>query len=212
MVLALGCGDGRPAAKAPAARPREVAALAAGDTPVLFAENFESGYAQGWTGLAGTWAVRQDSGNFVYTNTANVTVAGGGANVNDNWAVYGSATWTDYAVEARVKPLSFPGTAGIVRIFARWQNPSNWYYETLTASPTADTSVTLAFTEVSDGTGYPASYDVRYAASPIAWGAASAVTRGTCATPLAGRSIGARLTCTVFGLVASTPYGFQVAA
>ena len=319
LLLALGCGGGRPIAKGRIERPHIRAALAAGDTTVLFAENFESGYAQGWTGLAGTWAVHQDAGNFVYTNTANVTVAGGGANLNDNWAVYGPTTWTDYAVEVRVKPLSFPGTAGIVRIFARWQNPSNWYYETLTkdghvqlrryrngaildlapqkvypvalgqwytlrleclgsslkayvngvlqlsatdtlfkagpmavggwndfaefddvrvlaltgaasppppppppavpgtvttltATPTADTSVTLAFTEVTDGTGSPASYDVRYSTTPIVWGSAAAVTMGTCATPLAGRAIGTRLTCTALGLTASTGYGFQVVA
>ncbi len=134
-ILAVGCGGGRPAPEAAArsaARPRLAAAVAITDDTTLYAEDFELGTAVGWTGLAGTWAVATDSENYVYKNTANVTVAGNGANVNDNWAVYGSPTWTDYALEARVKPLSFPGTAGIVRLFARWQNPTNWYYETLT--------------------------------------------------------------------------------
>ena len=31
-----------------------------------------------------------------------------------------------------MKPLSFPATAGIVRLFARWQNTTNWYYLNLT--------------------------------------------------------------------------------
>ena len=47
----------------------------------------------------------------------------------------------------------------------------------LAASATSDSSVTLTFTEVSDGTGQPASYDVRYAVAPISWSAATGVTR-----------------------------------
>ncbi|HYT82901.1 MAG TPA: hypothetical protein VEK86_05595, partial [Gemmatimonadales bacterium] len=63
----------------------------------------------------------------------------------------------------------------------------------------ADNAVTLAFTEVSDGTGQPASYDVRSAPSPISWGSATSVATGTCATPLHGSTIGAQRTCTVQG-------------
>jgi hypothetical protein len=37
-------------------------------------------------------------------------------------------------------------------------------------------SVTLSFTEVNDGTGQPASYDIRWAAGTISWGSATAVT------------------------------------
>src|SRR5690349_9208859 len=39
----------------------------------------------------------------------------------------------------------------------------------LTASSVSSTSVTLSFTQVDDGTGQPAHYDVRYAAGPITW-------------------------------------------
>src|SRR5207247_926168 len=74
------------------------------------------------------------------------------------------------------------------------------------------TSATLSFTEVNDGTGSPASYDVRSAASPLSWGSAPEVIRGTCATPLAGSAIGAKRTCTVLGLSPSTAYGFQLIA
>src|SRR5256886_2508202 len=42
----------------------------------------------------------------------------------------------------------------------------------------ADTAATLAFTEVNDGTGQPASYDVRFAVAPISWGGLPSVTRG----------------------------------
>jgi len=82
----------------------------------------------------------------------------------------------------------------------------------LTVAGTTDSSVTLSFTEVNDGTGNPAGYDVRYAAGTISWGSATEVSRGTCATPMAGTTIGARRTCTVVGLSASTAYGFQLIA
>jgi N-acetylneuraminic acid mutarotase len=73
-------------------------------------------------------------------------------------------------------------------------------------------SVTLSFTEVDDGLGQPARYVVRYAEPPIDWGSAPDVTEGTCATPVFGQGVGARLTCTVLGLAPSITYEFQVAA
>jgi len=79
-------------------------------------------------------------------------------------------------------------------------------------SAVTDSSVTLSFTEVTDGTGSPASYDVRYAVGTISWGSATEVSRGTCATPVAGTAIGAKRTCTVLGLAASTTYGIQLVA
>src|SRR2546422_50541 len=82
----------------------------------------------------------------------------------------------------------------------------------LAAGGATDTSVTLSFTEVSDGTGRPASYDVRFAVAPISWGSAPAGARGTCATPLAGSAIGAQRTGRVLGLSPSTAYGFQLVA
>src|SRR5437016_633516 len=75
----------------------------------------------------------------------------------------------------------------------------------------ADTGVTLAFTEVTDGTGLPASYDVRYQVGTITWGStAPSATRGTCTTPVAGTAIGAKRTCTVLGLTPATAYQFQL--
>jgi N-acetylneuraminic acid mutarotase len=72
-------------------------------------------------------------------------------------------------------------------------------------------SVTLSFTEVDDGLGQPAQYAVRFA-EPSAWGTARDVTEGTCATPVSGRGVGTRLTCTVLGLAPTTTYAFQVQA
>jgi hypothetical protein len=75
-----------------------------------------------------------------------------------------------------------------------------------------DSSLTLSFTEVNDGTGQPASYDIRYAVGAISWGSAAEVTRGSCASPVAGSVIGAKRSCTVLGLAASTGYQVQLIA
>lgn len=71
-------------------------------------------------------------------------------------------------------------------------------------------SVTLSFTEVDDGTGSPASYDVRFAPAPLSWGSAAHVYQGTCSLPVLGTVIGAKRTCTVLGLATSTAYQFQL--
>src|SRR5437667_8259930 len=55
----------------------------------------------------------------------------------------------------------------------------------LAVAGVTDTALTLAFTEVSDGTGQPASYDVRYAVGTLSWSAAPSAGRGSCTTPVA---------------------------
>jgi hypothetical protein len=80
----------------------------------------------------------------------------------------------------------------------------------LQASANGGNSVTLSFTQVDDGTGQPAKYDVRYAVAPISWGSATAQTSGTCNTPVAGTAIGGQLSCTVLGLTPATNYSFQL--
>jgi len=83
----------------------------------------------------------------------------------------------------------------------------------LAVAASTDSSATLTFTEVDDGTSAPARYDVRVAPTPLNWGAAlSSVKRGTCVTPVVGTTIGAKQTCTVLGLVAGTAYDFQLVA
>ena len=82
----------------------------------------------------------------------------------------------------------------------------------LSVSAIASTSVTLTFTQVDDGTGEAASYDVRYAVAPISWGAATATASGTCSTPVTGTGIGTQLTCSILGLEPSTTYNFQLIA
>src|SRR5207248_90534 len=65
---------------------------------------------------------------------------------------------------------------------------------------------------VFDGTGQPAKYEVRYASGPMAWGSASSVANGSCATPLTGTATSGGISCDVGGLSASTSYNFQVVA
>jgi hypothetical protein len=76
----------------------------------------------------------------------------------------------------------------------------------------AEQSLTLGFTEVDDGTGRAATYDVRYARPPIDWASATVVTLGTCSTPVAGTTIGVRRSCTVEGLSPGTTYDVQLVA
>ena len=80
----------------------------------------------------------------------------------------------------------------------------------LTVKAVTDTSATLTFTEVDDGTGHPAAYDVRYAAGTLSWGSAADVSRGTCALPVTGTAVGAVRSCSVLGLKAATSYAFQI--
>jgi uncharacterized protein YjdB len=82
----------------------------------------------------------------------------------------------------------------------------------LAVAATTDISATLSFTEVDDGMGEPAKYDVRYSAGPMSWDGAASVGAGTCAAPIAGDGVGSSLSCTVVGLTPGTAYNFQVAA
>lgn len=82
----------------------------------------------------------------------------------------------------------------------------------LAVAATTDVAVTLSFTQVDNGMGQPASYDVRYVAGPMSWGSAASVANGTCAAPLAGTGMSGTLSCTVLGLSPSTSYNFQVKA
>ena len=82
----------------------------------------------------------------------------------------------------------------------------------LAVTATSDSGVTLTFTEVTDGVGQPATYDVREATDTFSWAAATSVTLGTCATPMAGAAIGATRDCSVLGLTPGTTYTFQLVA
>ena len=82
----------------------------------------------------------------------------------------------------------------------------------LTVAAATDSSVNLSFTEVDDGTGAAASYEIRLAPGSISWGSAAPVVSGSCSTPLAGTTIGKQRACTVGGLSAGSAYQFQAVA
>ena len=82
----------------------------------------------------------------------------------------------------------------------------------LNVTATTDATATLSFSQVDDGSGQPAKYDVRYASGPMAWGSAASVASGSCATPLTGTATSGAMSCSVAGLSASTSYNFQIVA
>ncbi len=82
----------------------------------------------------------------------------------------------------------------------------------LAVTATTDSVATLRFTQVGNGAGGAASYEMRYAAAPMSWGSASPVAKGSCASPIAGTSVGSPLSCTVNGLAPGKAYNFQVVA
>ena len=143
-------------------------------------------------GRAVTWT-SSNGGVAAVSGTGLVTgVAAGSATITAT-----SEGQSGSATVAVTVPASAPGMVGDLAVAA-----------------TTDSSVTLRFTEVDGGTGAPASYDIRYATgSTLSWGAnTTSVSRGTCATPVAGTAIGASRTCTVLGLGASTTYSFELVA
>jgi uncharacterized protein YjdB len=82
----------------------------------------------------------------------------------------------------------------------------------LSVTVTTDVSVLLSFTQVDDGMGQAAQYDVRYSVGSMSWGSGTSAATGTCAAPLAGTGVGSVLSCTVLGLSPATSYNFQVVA
>src|SRR5439155_8211682 len=83
----------------------------------LFADDFETGGCPCWRPVQGSWAVVLDSGtNHGYRNT---NTSG------SDWSYAGDTTWTDYAVQAQVKLITWASSGGIARVFARYQ-PGTW--------------------------------------------------------------------------------------
>src|SRR2546429_5529309 len=128
----------------------------------------------------------------------------------------GSGLVRAIAAGSATVPAASGGKGGTATITVTTQPPVVTSPATVTdlkVASTADTAATLAFTEVSDGAGKAASYDVRYVASAtMPWGGTPSVSRGTCATPVAGKSMGAKRTCTVLGLSAGPTDSLQLVA
>src|SRR5882724_4558313 len=92
------------------------------------------------------------------------------------------------AVPVVAPPVTAPGTVMNVAVVS-----------------TTSTSATLSFTEVTDGAGLPASYDLRFALGTLVWPTAIG-------TAYPGTSVGTKRTLTVVGLTPGSAYQFQVLA
>jgi uncharacterized protein YjdB len=142
------------------------------------------------------------SGRVVTWATSNAAVA----------SVNGSGLVTGAGAGTATITASSEGQSGsaAVAVTATVTNPGT--VANLTVAGVTANSVTLSFTEVTDGAGQPAKYDVRWAAGALSWPAATSVAQGTCAVPMAGTAIGATRSCTVMGLASGTAYQFQLVA
>ena len=117
----------------------------------LFTDDFQDGNSNGWSKSSGTWVVVTD-GSLVFRQT--------GTSADSRAA---ADAWTNYSVQARVKPIAFNGANRYVGLIARATNSNHFYYLALTngnqlvlARRDGDTSTTLvsrSFT-VTAGTFY----------------------------------------------------------
>ena len=83
----------------------------------LFSDDFESGSASNWSKSGGTWAVVTDGSKALQQSSAS----------SENAREFaGDTSWTDYSLQARVKPTSF-GSGGTVGIDARVQSSTKLY-------------------------------------------------------------------------------------
>jgi pectate lyase len=111
----------------------------------LFTDTFDDGNADGWSRNGGAWSIVTD-GTPAYRQT--------GTSGNAR-ALAGTASWTDYTVQARVKST---GTAGVA---ARAQSTSQYYTLVVTGAGTAQlqrvsggTATTLATGTVTSSTSW----------------------------------------------------------
>jgi hypothetical protein len=92
-----------------------IAASAAAAT--LISDDFSDGDTSGWSKSGGTWAVVTDGSPAVRQSSA----------TSENARLFaGSTSWTSYAVQARVKPLTF-GSGGFVGLLARASGSTKFY-------------------------------------------------------------------------------------
>ncbi|GAB7041675.1 hypothetical protein JCM9533A_55250 [Catenuloplanes niger JCM 9533] len=91
----------------------------------LFTDDFGDGNAAGWTSSGGSWGVA--SGAYRQTGTS-----------SDARSLTGTASWTDYTVQATVRPTAFNGGNRFVALLARAQNATNYYYLALRSNGTVE--------------------------------------------------------------------------
>jgi pectate lyase len=86
----------------------------------LFSDDFESGNANNWVPTTGTWSVVLDSGSYVYYQST----------TSEGRTSAGSSSWTNYAVEAKVKIDNFNG-ANRAYVCGRYRDGNNYYCASL---------------------------------------------------------------------------------
>ncbi|WP_135548002.1 golvesin C-terminal-like domain-containing protein [Paenibacillus cymbidii] len=83
----------------------------------VFADNFEDGVADGWTADAGYSVITDGSKRYQVDNP----------NGTNNKSVAGDAAWTNYAVQATVKPTTFYAADKAFGVYARYADANNKY-------------------------------------------------------------------------------------
>jgi pectin methylesterase-like acyl-CoA thioesterase len=125
----------------------------------LFSDDFQDGNSSGWTTSGGTWSVVADGSNVLRQSGTSL----------DARARAGSASWTNYTVTTRVKPIAFNGSNRFVAVLARTQSDTSYYYLALRSNNTVElkklvggsgTTLASAAVTVSAGTWYTLSLTV----------------------------------------------------
>ncbi|WP_329105064.1 DUF1080 domain-containing protein [Micromonospora sp. NBC_01699] len=83
----------------------------------LLSDTFEDGNSNGWSKSGGSWSVVTD-GSLVYRQTGQSS---------DARTLVGQPSWTDYGVQARVRPTGYNGANRHVGVVARAQSSSSYY-------------------------------------------------------------------------------------
>lgn len=95
----------------------------------LFSDDFSDGDTSGWSKSGGTWSVVTDGSAALRQSSA----------TSENARLFaGTAGWTDYSVQARVKPL---GTTGLVGLLGRASGSTKFYRLALVAGSQAQLQV-----------------------------------------------------------------------
>ncbi|GAA3455414.1 DUF1080 domain-containing protein [Dactylosporangium matsuzakiense] len=94
-----------------------VLATQAAFADTLFSATFEDGSTSGWSKSGGTWSVVTDGSRVLQQSNA------GSENARE---FAGDSSWTDYTVQASVKPLSL-GSGGFAALLARSTSSTTFY-------------------------------------------------------------------------------------
>jgi len=94
-----------------------VATVTNAEAAIVFSSDFESGSTSGWSKSGGTWSIVSDGSQTLRQTNAS----------SENAREFaGDASWTDYSVSARVKPLSF-GSGGFAGLLVRAKSSTSFY-------------------------------------------------------------------------------------